>query len=283
MLRLGKAAALCVWAILTSTLAPGLCQAGEALPEVSEVTRRLLERANVIAQSEPVPQYTFDSHSILEKLDGGGKAIETEEKFYHVEWIAGFPFKRLVRIKDRELSPEELKEEQREEERFREKVTSMNPRKMSERKESVVSTDLLNRYRFEVKERIYLEGRPTLVVTFKAKQGPDAGKTIRDKVLNRLEGTLWIDEVDADTARVTITLVDPLTLGWLAILGSLTQCDYMLERRRMPEAVWVNNRQVFHIQFRKLTSTTHYRKTEQSSDFKKVEETIAAVHPGDTQ
>jgi hypothetical protein len=54
------------------------------------------------------------------------------------------------------------------------------------------------------------------------------------------------------------------------MLGSLSRCDLSLDRKRMPEGVWVNARQILQIQCRKLASTLRFRSTEESSEYKKV-------------
>jgi hypothetical protein len=85
-----------------------------------------------------------------------------------------------------------------------------------------------------------------------------------------MAGRLWIDEEDADVARLEVSLVEPVFLGWFGLLGSLTQCDVSLERRRMPDGVWINAKQALFIQCRKLTATTRFRTTDKSSGFKKM-------------
>jgi hypothetical protein len=85
-----------------------------------------------------------------------------------------------------------------------------------------------------------------------------------------MAGRLWIDETDADTARLEVSLVEPVFLGWFGLLGSLTQCDVSLERQRMPDGVWINAKQALLIQCRKLMVTMRFRTTEIASGFKKV-------------
>lgn len=271
LMRLCLPAILCIGGMRVELSGGQSCQASEGLPAASEVTRRMIQRAQAVAEADQHPQYTYKSRSVFEALNAAGEVIGSEEKVYQVEWISGMPFKRLVQIKGRDLTPEELEQEQEREEQFREKITSLNPKRMVARKESLVTPELLDRYRFEVKERVLLENRPTLVVTFKAKTDPLSGKTIQDRILNRLAGTLWIDEADADTAKLAVTLVEPLSLGWLGILGSLTRCDLRLERQRMPEGLWINTRSFLQIQCRKLAVTMRFRKIEQSSHFAKAE------------
>jgi hypothetical protein len=93
---------------------------------------------------------------------------------------------------------------------------------------------------------------------------------LQDKLLNRLTGTVWVDEQDADAAKLSVSLTETVSLGWLGILGSLSQCQLLLERQRMPEGAWINARQSLMIQCRKLAAPMRFRLREESSDYKKV-------------
>ena len=244
--------------------------AAEALPAASEVTRRMIERAQTVARADQGPQYTYEKRSLLERLDATGQPISSEEKLYPVTLISGFPFNRLVKIQGRELSAEELRKEDVREERFRQRFISADRKKLVAGKEALVTAELLDRYQFAVKERVVLSNRPTLVVTFKPKEGDIPSGTVQDKLLNRMAGTLWIDEGDADTARLTVSLVEPVSLGWFGWLGSLSRCELSLDRQRMPDGVWINARQALLIQCRKLTASLRFRTTEESSGFRHV-------------
>lgn len=115
-----------------------------------------------------------------------------------------------------------------------------------------------------------MNDRPALVLTFSPKKGTLPEKAVSDKLLNRLAGTVWIDEQDAEAAKLAVGLTDSLSLGWFGMLGSVSRCDLSLDRKRMPEGVWANAIQILQIQYRKLTSTQRFRSTEESSEFKKV-------------
>ena len=250
--------------------APQGVSAGEVLPEPSEVTQRMVERSQTVAQVGQGPQYTYQKRSLLQRLDAVGTPLKSEDKLYQVTLIGGFPFKRLVKIQGRELSSEELRREDAKEEKFRQRFVSADPKKLAARKEGVVTPELLDRYQCVVEKRVVLSNRATLVLTFKPKGGNLPSSAIEDKLLNRMTGRLWIDEGDADTARLEVSLTEPIFLGWFGLLGSLTQCDMTLERQRMPDGVWVNAKQALLIQCRKLTAAMHFRTTETSSGFKKV-------------
>ena len=255
-----------MWALLGG--ASGHGGAAEPLPPASEVTRRMLEHSRALVESEHVPQYTYEKRTVLEQLDPAGRVLTSEEKIHQVRLIHGFPFNRLVKIKGRELTPDELKREDAREERFQQQFVSADRKKMLARKEALVTPELLGRYQFEVKERVMLGNRPTLVVRFKPKEGDRPERTIEDKILNGMAGTLWIDEADADTARVEAYLADQVTVGLFGLLGSLTRCDISLTRRRMPDGVWINDRMTIFVQCRKLMTNQRFRLTEQSSGFR---------------
>jgi hypothetical protein len=250
---------------------PGSGWAAEALPPASEVTRRMLQHSQALAESEDCPQYTYEKRTLLEQLDGAGRAITTEEKIHQVRLVRGLPFNRLVRIQGRKLTAEESKREDAKEERFQQQFVSTDRRKLAARKQALVTPELLARYQFAVKQRVVLSNRPTLVVTFKPRDEDMPERSVEDKILNRLTGTLWIDEAEADTARVQAYLVESVAVGWLGWLGSLTRCELSLTRQRMPDGIWINDRMTLFIQARKLITSERYRLTEESREFSHVQ------------
>ncbi len=225
----------------------------------------------MLAESEQVPQYTYEKRSVLEQVDAGGRVLTSEEKIHQVLLIHGLPFNRLVKIKGRELTPDELRREDAREEKFQQQFVSADRKKLAARKQALVTPELLARYEFTVKQQVIVSNRPTLVVTFKPKDEELPERSIEDRILNRIAGTLWIDEAEADTARVEASLVESVTIGWLGWLGSLTRCDMSLTRRRMPDGVWVNDRMTLFIQARKLVTSQRFRLTEESRGFSRAQ------------
>lgn len=255
---------------MLSCLGTRACLSAESLPPASDVLRRLLERAQAVARDQLGVPYAYQKRSLLARFDADGKTTKSEEKLYEVTLVAGLPFNRLVEIKGRDLTPEELRKEQHKEERFQQRFTQQSITNMAARKEAWVTPQLLDRYDFTVKERVVLNARPALILTFKPKRAKLPEKVVTDKVLNRMAGTLWIDEQDAEAVKLSVNLIDSLSMGWFGMLGSVSRCDLSLERQRMPEGVWINVKQILQIQYRKLTSTQRFRATEDSSEFRRV-------------
>jgi hypothetical protein len=243
----------------------------DPLPSASEVTRRMIKRAQAVARTEKAPRYTYEKRSLLERLDAAGHPINAEEKLYRVTLINGIPFNRLVKIQGRDLSAEELRREDDREEKFHQRFISADRKKLVAQKEALVTAELLDRYQFAVKERVVLGNRPTLVLTFKPREGGLPANTVQDRLLNGMAGTVWIDEGDADAARLEVRLVAPMSLGWFGWLGSLTRCELSLERQRMPDDVWIITKQALFIQCRKVAVVLRFRSTEESRGFRRVE------------
>ena len=243
----------------------------EQLPGASEVTQRVIERSQAVARAAQVPPYTYQKRALRESLDATGRPLTSEEKLYQVTLIEGRPFNRLVKIQGRELSSEESRREDAREAKFRRRFISADAKEPAARKEGVMTPELLGRYQFAVEQRVVLSHRPTLVLTFKPKEGTPSSRTVQDKLLNRMAGTVWIDEGDADIARLEVSLAASASVGWFGWLGSLSRCDISLERQRMPDGVWINFKQVLLIQGRELTAALRFRTTDESSGFRIVE------------
>lgn len=243
--------------------------AEDSLPTASSVLQRVLLHAEQTSRSDGSSKYAYEKKSVVEELDSEGKATKTTEKIYHVMPIEGIPFSRLIRIQDRDLTREELKEQDKKEKEFRDKIAARNPKLASERDDDALNARLVERYDFKVERRGSLDNRPVLVVSFRPKKPHQPEKTIEDKVLNRLAGSVWIDEPDAEVVQVQVRLLEDLSLGWLGMIGSIRQCDVTIERQRLPEGLWVNKTFAVSLGGRKVIGSMRYRTSDQCYDFRK--------------
>ena len=93
-----------------------------------------------------------------------------------------------------------------------------------------------------------------------------------DRVLNRLAGTLWVDEADWEITRLKVHLTDELALGWFGMVGSIKQLDFELEEERLPAGDWVVKKQTLTLCGRKVLSAMRHRTIDECSDFAKAAE-----------
>jgi len=126
----------------------------------------------------------------------------------------------------------------------------------SERGRSVVE-DVVAMLEVSIDRRDRLDGRDTIVVTFKPKR--DAKPRTREGRLARgFAGQIWIDEQAREVARVTAKAVDDLSFGY-GVLGRLNQGATVTVRREpIEEKLWLPvsirfNGEGRALLFRKLT------------------------------
>ncbi len=242
------------------------CSAENRLPSATNVLQRVIQRASEVAQGEKGPKFTYSKKSVTQELNSRGEVINSTEKKYNVVLIQGWSFERLVQVQGQQLSESELRKEDQREQEFRNKIAGREMKQRKEKREAWITPELIARYQFNVLSNDVCQNRSTLVLEFKPK--PDnPEQTIEDKICNRFAGLLWIDNEDAEIARVDVHLIGDLSLGWFGMLGSLKECDLTMRRQRMPQGTWVNARHTLHIIGRKLFSTMRFRSTEESSDF----------------
>jgi hypothetical protein len=245
-------------------------RAGTALPPAEEVLKRVMMRAQATADIPDDQRYQYQKRSVFEELGSDGRVLKSTEKIYAVKTIGGRLFDRLIKIRGKELSSSELAREDERENQFRHGSSRANSQK-TYLKENWLSQDLLDRFEFTTVKRDYRLRRPFIVISFKPSEHAAPAKTIQDKICSRLTGSIWVDEVDAETAELNVVLTAPLSLGWFGSIGSIHQCDLSLVRSRMPDGIWVDKYHELKLAGRRLFTSMRYHITEESSDFKKPE------------
>ena len=254
--------------LLLALTLPFAVQSAENFPAASNVVRRVVERAELLARAGETNHYAYDKRSLTEELDDQDRVLKSTEKLYRVLLIGGLPFPRLVKIQGRDLTAKELEKQNEREMAFRQKVTRMDLKKKAKQQEGLATWELVNRFVFQVTARETNAGRSTLVVTFAPRPGAPED-TMEDKIYQKVFGTLWVDEAEAEIAKLEASVRGPVPLGWFGAMGSLHKFQATLERSRMPDGVWVNRRSAFWIVARKLLSTFRLRTTEESSGFRR--------------
>jgi hypothetical protein len=247
----------------------GAASVEERLPEASTVMQKVLERAEDVARSGEAGKYCYEKRSVKEELDAAGKATKTNEEMYEVVPIGGMPFSRLVKVQNRELTPEEIEAQDRKEREFRQKLAGREPSRLARKHAIKLSQDLVQRYEFNVERRESFENRPMLVLSFHPKANHGAEKSVEDKLLDRLAGTLWVDEKEAEVAQLHVSPEEALGIGWLGMIATIRQFDLTIERQRLPDGVWVNKEQTLVLRGRKLLSPMRIRTLEESFNFRK--------------
>ena len=227
-----------------------------------------------MAAATNAPAWAYDKLTVMEKLDGDAKVEERTEKLYRVQIINGVPISRLVKIAGRDLNEAELAKQNQREASFQKQLSGRDPKKAVSRRESFVTKDVIERFEYTSLRREAVQGRQTVVLGFAPKSGKDSG-SFQERLFNRMEGTLWVDEATGDVARLEVHLTKGFSLGVLGVLGSIKECRMNLESKPMVDGTWLPEKTTMSISARMLLTSVRFHMEETSTNFvlEKVTET----------
>lgn len=216
------------------------------LPELAPFLEEV--RRNLHSDEALLDQYTFTERHTERELDGKGgtRKLKTEVFEVYPSLEPGHTYRRLIERDGRTLTSGELAEEDRKHEK---KVgdepgdraaEAKRAQKLAEsrRKEASAVSQLFSVYDIALAGRETLDGRSTIVLTFRPKPGIEpAGRAGR--ILQKFAGRAWIDESDRQLVRVDAELVDTLSFG-LGVLARLHKGSRAsILRRKINGEIWL--------------------------------------------
>ena len=255
--------------LLALALLPALAARAQAGLSAEAIMQRAVQRAESSASREGRPEYRYEKHTVTEQMDSKGRLKDRQEKLYEVKVEAGLSQLKLVKVNGKELSPEELKKQDEQEREARQKMTDSQPGKKGDERENFLTAEMVSKYQFTLVDKVTLNGRMAYHLSFAPKPGLTVNK-LTDRFLNQMAGTVWIDAEDFEIARAEIHLLGEVTL-WGGIVGTLRECDYTMERTRMPDGAWFNSFSHGYFEGRKLLEPMLIRTRSQSTDFRRVD------------
>lgn len=235
------------------------------LPSAEAVVERVLARAKAL-QSEAAPKrYVYSKISVMEELGSKDEVRSKRVKEYEVTLAGGVTRLKLLkvdgkRVNDRDVKALEVKERK---ERGEDPEAAPKPRRSS----AFITEELVRRFAYKVERREMLGTRPCLVLTFQPRSEEMPVNQMFDRALNRMAGTLWLDEQEAEVCRLEVRLLEKVTV-WGGLLGAMETLSMNLNRERSSEGVWFNKNFKMMLQGRRLMDSMRMRLSEESSGFR---------------
>jgi hypothetical protein len=256
--------------LLVSIFGSSWAQSGQDLPRTEEIINKAVQRAKWSEAQDYERKYAYTQLTVTEKLDGNGSVKERQERVYHVFPIQGASYYRLVQKDGKPLSAKELKQEQERERKFRQDLAQKKrPAKGDDDDDDVAfDEELVSKYHFEMKGQEQINGRSAFVLTFKPKSKDLPIKRQMDRLLNKLTGTIWIDEQEYEITRADAHLTEPVKVG-LGLLAAVRKLDLLFEQMKVNDGVWLPIRVRMSIDGRYLFTSLRQKQNVQWSDFKK--------------
>ncbi|HET7890806.1 MAG TPA: hypothetical protein VFL34_04750 [Candidatus Sulfotelmatobacter sp.] len=210
-----------------------------------------------IENEKRLRDYTYIDREVENKLDGKGQTKSTEVKTYEMLEIYGTPVQRLIAKDDKPLdAKEDAKEEQKVQKIIdKRKNESDEDRKKREQKEMKEREDgrkfvreVADAYDFKLVGTEDVGGREAWVIDGEPRPGFEPHMK-ESKFLSKFHGRVWIDKGDLQLAKMDISAIDTVSVGWvLARIHKGTRV--MLEQTRVNDEVWLPRHLTFKVDAR---------------------------------
>lgn len=260
-------------AILTALLSLATylpAQAPQALPSAKEVIAKAIERGKAESKLNNDAQYGWTQIVTEEKLGKDGKVEERKQTEYEPVRLLGRRFLRVHKVNGRPPTGDELKKANEREKKFRESVADEQKKKKNDDDDDVeINEELVNRFQFTVVGKEMVNGRSSYVLTFLPKTGVKLPEKKRmDRLLNRLEGRVWLDAELYSIMKVDMALTEPTTL--MAGLGSVRELEWKIELFPVEPGIFMPKSMAVKVDGRRLFSSMRVRQQVEFSNYRKL-------------
>jgi hypothetical protein len=143
------------------------------------------------------------------------------------------------------------------------------PDRSYERKDVNVTEELLRRFQFTILGRELREGLPLLKIQFRPVAPDPPAKGLLERFLNRMAGTIWVDETDFTVACGSFRLTEKVQVGG-GILGSVSAFECWFERGRTEEGLWYTRRVDWRLECREFLINKIIEQREAWDELRKV-------------
>jgi len=240
---------------------------------------RAISKLNDPANAQKRDAYQFEQVLTIEHRSSSGKPERKKEKTYFVKMQNGWPERHLLRMDGKQVSAEDFAKESARERRIRDRYIRSG-KSSHEKQEQVLSVDLARRFDFTLLHTEQSSTRPIYKIAFRPKTPALEQKHVADRVLQRMNGTLWIDGQDFEIQKVEATLSEPVKLLG-GLIGALNQMEFHLERIRLNNGAWFNQRSTVRISGRKLLETVNLKISETSDKFSEIQSSVIEERQGE--
>lgn len=242
---------------------------------------------SIIANQEKVEElrehYTCRLTEVERKLDGDGRVKSSETKVYEVTPIGDNTVERLISVNGKELSASELEKEDKrvqkeveeivkrreKEEQKKEQREARGEKANDKDDDGITILDFLRISEITSVRREMFRGHEVIAFDFEPRKGFKAKNRAED-IINKLAGTIWVDEAAQQIARLEARLTDSFKIGggMLASIGSSTA--FAFEQEKVDGELWLPSFGEANISARVMLLAKFNRSMERRySDYKK--------------
>jgi hypothetical protein len=218
------------------------------LPDLLPLMKSITENQEKL--DELREKYTCRMSETTRKLDGNGRVKESEIKVYEVTPVAGEFVERLISVDGKELSASDReKEDKRVQKEIEDLLKDKEKKKLKEERakargekekadDELEISDFLRICEITSIRREMFRGHEVIAFDFEPKKGFKPKNRV-ENLVNKLAGTMWVDEDAKQIARLEAHLTDSFKVGGglLASVGSSTA--FAFEQEKVDGELWL--------------------------------------------
>lgn len=261
MHSLARLACLSGW-LLTLTVARA--EDAPPLPELDLVLERMVERAQLEEPNDHdfKQRYQFRTIRLREEFNAKGRVTKRKERNRLNEPdLEAEPILYLRATKAEAGASLKLDE--------RAAAEQLTSGKAFSRDDFPVDTKTLKRFDFTLQGRETLGDRTVLVLDFVPAKKQPSPSGLKERLINRAAGRIWVDEQDWAVAKADLHLSEPVSvLG--GVIGVLRSFKYQFHRERTLEGLWYPARVDWRLEGRQLFSNKVVVSEERKEEVRKV-------------
>lgn len=231
--------------LISLSLAPSL-----ATPSADEIIAKVKERS-AIAEREK-NSFTYERVSRTDYLDENGELKRSSTRVYQVAPVDGQPVPKLIEVNGRPPKHEPARSAARD---AGEKTRNL-----------ALGDDLLSRFEYKLRGEDKVGERKAWVLEFRPKHGVREDGFV-DKLVNAMEGTMWVDEQEYELSRMDVHL--SRKLSFFGLLGAIEKLDLKIAQKRLSSQAWLTESLSLDFSGRKLFTPIRFKCIESSKDFRK--------------
>jgi hypothetical protein len=261
MHSLARLACLSCW-LLTLTVARA--EDAPPLPDLDLVLERMIERAQLEEHNDHdfKQRYQFRTIRLREEFNAKGRVKKRKARDrLHEPDLESEPTLYLRATTDEAGASMELDE--------RAAAEALTSGRAFSRSDFPVDKQTLKRFDFTLKGREALGDRTVLVLDFVPAKKQPSPSGLKERLINRAAGRIWVDEQDWAVAKADLHLSEPVSvLG--GVVGVLRSFTYLFQRERTEEGLWYPARVDWRLEGRQLFSNKVVVSEERKEEARKV-------------
>ncbi|HYE72951.1 MAG TPA: hypothetical protein VEF04_06455 [Blastocatellia bacterium] len=216
----------------------------EALPDIQALIKQVGENAEEIDRL--LDNYSYTQFVTFRRFDKNGVLKESDSEVEEVSFYSGYKIRRQISKNGNPLSAEDqAKEDKRVEKRIKEIEKELAEREKKreskrpgedDRRTSIA--DMLRSSRLINARRERFRNRDMIVFDFEPNPEYKPKKDI-EKFGGKMTGTMWIDPIGKQVARVEARLIEPYKIGGGLLASLAAGSSFVIEQDRINNEIWL--------------------------------------------